>query len=404
MTRDDLFAKRRRLHLKPGRERAVRNRHPWIFDGAIRREEGPVDAALADLVAPDGVVVASGLYSADSQIRMRALTFGEELSADWLRGRIARAVAARSRVLVAGTTAARLINADGDGLSGLVVDRYADVLVVEIVCAGLETLGDLVTDAVVEAASSTAPVSRVVFNNDLPARKLEGLTREPRTVVLSGDAASEVEVLENGLRYVVEPGKGQKTGFFLDQRDNRLLARELARDRAVLNLFSYTGGFGVSAAAGGARSVEEVDVSAPAIATARRNHELNGSASELVCTVADAFDRVRALRGERRRFGLVVIDPPAFAKSRKDVERAARGYKDVILNGLHLVEPGGMLMAFSCSGHISPDLFQKIAFGAAIDARREASIVRRLGAGEDHPVSIHCPEGEYLKGLLLRVC
>jgi 23S rRNA (cytosine1962-C5)-methyltransferase len=278
------------------------------------------------------------------------------------------------------------------------------VLVIEIACAGLEKLGDLVTDAIVEAASSASPVSRVVFNNDIPARKLEGLTREPRTVVLSGgEASSEVEVLENGLRYVVEPGKGQKTGFFLDQRDNRFLARELARDRTVLNLFSYTGGFGVSAAAGGARSVEQVDVSAPAIDLARRNHDLNGSTCAITFTTADAFDRVRALRGEGRRFGLVVIDPPAFAKSRKDVERAARGYKDIILNGLHLVEPGGMLLAFSCSGHISTDLFQKIVFGAAIDARRDASIIRRLGAGEDHPVSIHCPEGEYLKGLLLRV-
>jgi 23S rRNA (cytosine1962-C5)-methyltransferase len=284
-----------------------------------------------------------------------------------------------------------------------VVDRYGEVLVMEIGCAGLEPLANFVADMIVAAASRVAPVSRVILNNDVPVRRKEGLSLEPRTIEVSGDAPPEVVVMENGLRYFVEPGKGQKTGFFLDQRDNRLVARELGRGRQVLNLFAYTGGFGVSAAAGGAASVEEVDVSAPAIAVARRNHELNGSSCELIFTTADVFDHVRVLRGAARRFGLVVVDPPAFAKSKKDLDRASRGYKDVIMNGLHLVEPGGALMAFSCSGHVSQDLFQKIVFGAAIDARREVSIVRRLGAGEDHPVSIYCPEGEYLKGLVLRV-
>lgn len=404
MSLDDIFSpsKRRRLYLRPGRERAVRNRHPWIFEGAILREEGERDAAIADLVA-DGAVVASGLYSIESQIRMRALTFGEALDAEWLRARIRQAVAARSSLLGAQTSAARLINSEGDGLSGLVVDRYGDVLVVEISSAGLEKLVDLVVDELVSSASAAGPVSRIVLNNDLPARKIEGLSLEPRTIEVSEGAAGEVVILENGLRFLVEPGKGQKTGFFLDQRDNRRLAREVGRDRPVLNLFGYTGGFGVNAAAGGARSVEEVDISSPAIATARRNHELNGSTCAVSFVTADAFAHVRALRGEGRRFGLVVIDPPAFAKSKKDVERAARGYKDIIMYGLHLVEPGGAMMVFSCSGHVSSDLFQKIVFGAAIDARREVAILRRLGAGEDHPVSIHCPEGEYLKGLLLRI-
>lgn len=395
-------SRRRRLHLKPGRERAVRNRHPWIFEGAIRREEGDPEAAIADLVAPDGSIVATGLYSGRSKIRLRALTFGEPLDEDWLRARIRQSVTDRAALLGETTTAVRLVNSEGDGLSGLVVDRYDDILVVEISSAGLEPFVDLVVDALLATVAPEKPVSRVVLNNDLPVRKLEGLSLEPRTIDVSAMPSDEVVVLENGLRFVLEPGKGQKTGFFLDQRDNRALARTLAENRSVLNLFAYTGGFGVNAAAGGATRVEEVDISSSAIETARRNHELNGSGCPVSFVTADAFDHVRALRGGEQ-FGLVIVDPPAFAKARKDVDRAARGYKDIIMNGLHLVEPGGLMMAFSCSGHVSADLFQKIVFGAAVDAGRDVAIVRRLGAGIDHPVSIYCPEGEYLKGLLLRV-
>ncbi len=402
---DDRFAQstRRRLHLKPGRERAVRNRHPWIFDGAILKEEGEPDAAVADLIGTDGTLAASGFYSRRSQIRMRALTFGETFDVAWLRSRIEGAIAARKTVIDERTSCARLINSEGDGLSGLVVDRYADVLVAEISSAGLEAVLDEVVGFVVDASSSFGPVSRVIFNNEIPARRLEGLSLEPRSIDVAGDAAREVIVLENGLRFFVTPGKGQKTGFFIDQRDNRRLAREIAAGRNVLNVFAYTGGFGVNAAAGGATTVEEVDISSRAIAVARRNHELNESTCEVTFTVGDAFARIRELGEAERRFGLVVVDPPAFAKSKKDVEHASRGYKDVIMNGLRLVEPGGMMMAFSCSGHVSADLFQKIVFGAAIDARREVSLLRRLGSGADHPVSIYCPEGEYLKGFLLAV-
>jgi 23S rRNA (cytosine1962-C5)-methyltransferase len=401
MESNDPFSpsQRRRLLLKPGRERAVRNRHPWIFEGAVRREEGNPDAAIADLVAPDGSLLASGFYSKQSQIRLRALTFGEPLERDGLRARVRRAVAARAALVNEDTTAVRLVNSEGDGLSGLVVDRYADTLVVEISCAGLDRIADEVIDELVAAAS---PVARVILSNDLPVRRLEGLSLESRTIDAGGGTAGEVVVLENGLRFVVAPGKGQKTGFFLDQRDNRLLARQLGAGRSVLNLFSFTGGFGVNAASGGATDVEEVDVSGPAMEMARRNHELNATRCPVSFVTADAFDRVRALRGERL-FGLVIVDPPAFAKSRKDIDRAARGYKDIIMNALHLVEPGGAVMAFSCSGHVSIDLFQKIVFGAALDARRDVAILRRLGAGADHPVSVNCPEGEYLKGFLLRV-
>jgi len=397
---------RKRLVLKQGRERAVANRHPWIFAGAIAKESGPADAAIADLVDGQGNLLASGFHSALSQIRLRALTFGEELTPELIASRITTAIARRAGILDDATNAARVVNAEGDDLSGLVIDRYDDLFVVEISNSGVEQIKPLIVD--------TIGAKRVFFKNDLPARKIEGLTLQNQVIPsVSEEAGGEgapgrpgssltlgmtATISESGLRFDIDPGEGQKTGFFLDQRENRRMARSLANGKRVLNLFSYSGAFGVYAAAGGATGITNVDVSDKAIALARRNHELNGFDGDFV--VADAFDWVRKTR---ERFDLVVCDPPAFAKSRADVDRAARGYKDINLHALRLVEPGGMLMTFSCSGHMSLDLFQKVIFAAALDARRRVSIVRRLTAGSDHPVSLYCPEGEYLKGFLLEV-
>lgn len=385
---NDLFAtsNRRRLTLKGGKEKVIANRHPWIFAGAIANESGPADAAVADLFDPRGNRVASGLYSPHSQIRLRAMVFGdEEFSEQVLRERITRAVHTRT------TPAARLINADGDDLSGLVVDRYDDVLVVEIANHGLEKLKPFITSFLRELLSPRL----IYFKNDLPVRKVEQLTSVPDSV---GEGEPKATFTENELRFEVDAAGGQKTGFFLDQRENRLTARALAPGRRVLNLFSYTGAFGVYAAAGGAASVTNVDISAPAIEQARRNHEINNVGADFV--VADAFQFVRQTS---LRFDAVVCDPPAFAKSRGDIDRAARGYKDVNLFALKLVERGGTMMTFSCSGHMSIDLFQKVIFAAALDAKRRVSIARRLTAAPDHPVSLYCPEGEYLKGFLLDV-
>lgn len=388
-------AQRRRLLLRTGRERVVSNRHPWIFAGAIAKESGPEDAAIADLVDAGGRVVASGFHSQTSQIRLRALTFGDEqLDAPLVRSRIRAAIARRRTIVADGTNAVRLIHAEGDDLSGLVVDRYGDVLVVEIASRGLEAIRPMVVDALREELAPRL----IWFKNDLPVRKLEQLTLEPEQ---SGEGSPAGEIREGGLRFRVDPSAGQKTGFFLDQRDNRALTRELANGLRVLNLFSYSGAFGVYASAGGAASVENVDISAPAIEVARTNHQLNGS--EAAFTVADAFGYVRAQAAARTKWDLVVCDPPAFAKSRGEVEKAARGYKDINLYAMRLVEAGGWLMTFSCSGHMSLDLFQKVIFSAAHDAGRRVSFVRRLTAGADHPVSLYCPEGEYLKGFLLRV-
>ncbi|HEX9162695.1 MAG TPA: class I SAM-dependent rRNA methyltransferase [Thermoanaerobaculia bacterium] len=386
---------RRRLVLKSGKERVIANRHPWIFEGAIAKESGPQDAAIADLVDPSGAPVASGLYSRHSQIRLRALTFGgDELSAGTIERRISAAIHRRDIILRDGTTAARLIHAEGDELSGLVVDRYGDMFVIEIANSGLEQLKDLIIATIEREARPRL----VFFKNDLPARRLEQLPTDSQSI---GEGEPITEISENGLRFLVDARQGQKTGFFLDQRENRALARTIASGRAVVNLFSYTGAFGVYAAAGGAANVENVDVSASAIELARRNHELNGTNATF--TVADAFQFVRERSSTNQHVDFLVCDPPAFARSRGEVERAARGYKDVNLFALKMIAPGGRLMTFSCSGHMSLDLFQKVIFAAALDAGRRVSFVKRLTAGPDHPVSIYAPEGEYLKGFLLEV-
>jgi len=388
------LAQRRRLVLKRGRERAVANRHPWIFGGAIAGESGADDAAVADLVDDRGNILASGFHSRHSQIRLRVMTFGEErFTSDVVRARVARAIARRAALLDDHTNAARLVNAEGDELSGLVIDRYDDVAVVEIANEGLDRVKSIVIDVL---RNEVRP--RVIyFKNDIPARKLEQLPIEPEIV---GDETPSTTILENGLRFRVDPAQGQKTGFFLDQRDNRALVRDCAGGRRVLNLFSYTGAFGVYAGAGGAAAIDNVDVSAPAIEGARENHRLNGQVDNIRFIVADAFSYVRSCTD---RYDLIVCDPPAFAKSRGEVERAARGYKDVNLFAMKLAEPGALMLTFSCSGHMSLDLFQKVIFSAALDAGRRISFVRRLTAGQDHPVSLYCPEGEYLKGFLLRV-
>ncbi|MEA2235514.1 MAG: rRNA (cytosine1962-C5)-methyltransferase, partial [Thermoanaerobaculia bacterium] len=289
------------------------------------------------------------------------------------------------------TNAYRLINAEGDELSGLIVDLYDDVAVIEIANAGVEQLRPLIIDCVRREIASRG----MWFKNDIAARKIEQLTMEPEWI---GEGESSTEIRENGLRFRVDPPSGQKTGFFLDQRENRALTRTLAAGRRVLNLFSYSGAFGVYAAAGGAASVENVDSSNGAIELARTNHSLNGF--DATFTVADAFDYVRKTTA---RYDLLICDPPAFAKSRGDIDRAARGYKDINLFAMKLLDPGAQMLTFSCSGHMSLDLFQKVIFSAAQDAGRRVSFVRRLAAAPDHPVSLFCPEGEYLKGFLLEV-
>jgi 23S rRNA (cytosine1962-C5)-methyltransferase len=379
----------RTLTLKHGKERVVAHRHPWIFAGAVQTERGPEDAPLGDLLDAGGKRVASGFYSRSSQIRLRALTFGDEaVTPELIASRLTSAIARRAAIFDGTTNAARLVHAEGDDLSSIVIDRFDDVLVVEIANRGAEHFKPLLIETLQRELAPRA----IFFKNDIPARKLEGLTTENEAIDV------HTTILESGLKFHVDPAEGQKTGFFLDQRENRRLARTLAGGRRMLNLFSYSGAFGVYGAAGGATSVTNVDISARAIETARENAALNGFEGEHL--VADAFQYVRTRHDP---FDLLICDPPAFAKSRNEVERAARGYKDVNLFAMRLLSPGGLMMTFSCSGHMSLDLFQKVIFAAALDAGRRVSFVRRLTAGPDHPVSLYCPEGEYLKGFLLEV-
>jgi 23S rRNA (cytosine1962-C5)-methyltransferase len=379
----------RTLTLKPGKERVVANKHPWIFAGAVQTERGPEDAPVGDLVDGQGKRIASGFYSRSSQIRLRALTFGEEtVTPELIASRLSNAIARRRAIFDETTNAARLVHAEGDDLSSIIIDCFDDVVVVEIANRGAEHFKPLI----IETLQRELAPRLIFFKNDIPARKLEGLPTENEAV----DATTTI--LESGLKFHVDPAEGQKTGFFLDQRENRRLARTLAGGKRVLNLFSYSGAFGVYAAAGGATSFTDVDISARAIETARENAALNGFTGEHL--VADAFQYVRT---RHEPFDLLICDPPAFAKSRNEVERAARGYKDVNLFAMRLMSPGGLMMTFSCSGHMSLDLFQKVIFAAALDAGRRVAIVRRLTAGPDHPVSLYCPEGEYLKGFLLEV-
>jgi 23S rRNA (cytosine1962-C5)-methyltransferase len=407
----------RTLTLKRGKERVAAHRHPWIFEGAIHSERGPEETPIADLVDGEGKRIASGFYSRSSQIRLRALAFGDEaVTPELIAARISSAIARRRPIFDETTNAARLVHAEGDDLSSVVIDRFHDVIVVEIANRGAEHFKPLI----VETLRRELAPRLIFFKNDIPARKLEGLSTENAlchpepaergegppsqerrgsfAVSAAQDDSSSTQILESGLKFHVDPAEGQKTGFFLDQRENRRLARSLAGGKRVLNLFSYSGAFGVYAAAGGATSFTNVDVSARAIETARENASLNGFEGDHI--VADAFQYVRTRHDP---FDLLICDPPAFAKSRGEVDRAARGYKDVNLFAMRLVAPGGLMMTFSCSGHMSLDLFQKVIFAAALDAGRRVSFVRRLTAGPDHPVSLYCPEGEYLKGFLLEV-
>ena len=387
--------------LARGREAASRRRHPWIFSGSVEKgataPAGPVEIRDAA-----GAFVGRGFSSPTSPIVARIWTFEDHpLDATLVAARLEAAIALRRIVVPAETDGYRLVNAEGDFLPGLVVDRYGGVLSVQATTEGTERARDLWLPAL----AARFPGATIVQRNDLSSRKGEGLPLEDE-VLLGGPVPARAAFREHGLSFVAELAGGQKTGFFLDQRENRHLVRGLAAGRRVLNLFSYSGAFGVAALAGGATRVVHVDVSRPALDLARENHRANGqrvdepdAPAATVC--ADVFEDLRARAATGETWDLIVTDPPAFAKRRGDVDRACRGYKDVNRLAFKLLAPGGFLLACSCSGPVDADLFQKVLFSAALDAGCEARLLEKRGAGPDHPVSIDCPEGEYLKAFLL---
>jgi 23S rRNA (cytosine1962-C5)-methyltransferase len=391
---------RPRVHdvvLLPGRDRSLRRRHPWVLSGAIARVDGAPDpGAWVRVVSAEGEPLGCGHWSPASQIRVRLLAFGKETAGDELVAeRIARAVARRAAdPLLADTDAVRLVNAEGDGLPGLVADRYADLVVVRLATAGMDARRALVADALRRATGAAAGFERP----DAAAARREGMAAHQGPLWGAAPAAA-VAVTERGRRYHVDAVAGQKTGFYLDQRDARDLAERLARGRRVLDLFAYTGGFAVAAARGGAAGLTVVDSSAEALAGARRNLEPWAASLPLRLERDDAF---RFVRRDDGRYDLLVVDPPPLARRAGDVERAARAYKDALLGALRLAAPDALLLAFSCSHHVGPALFRKIAFGASLDAGRPLAVLAELGTPSDHPVALDHPEGRYLTGLLLR--
>ncbi|MFZ5523150.1 MAG: class I SAM-dependent rRNA methyltransferase [Pseudomonadota bacterium] len=392
----------KKIVLKTGKEKSLLRRHPWIFSGAIQRVDGAPDSGdTVQVSAADGRFLVHAAYNPQSKISARVWSWDEkeQIDAAFFRKKIAVAIAARSESGFArGSNSMRLIHAESDGLPGLIVDRYGDVLVMQIGSAGAERWRDVIAGILQELCKPACIYER----SDSDSRKLEGL--ELRNGVLRGSLPDNVEVIEHGLHFKVDVAAGQKTGFYLDQRDNRALTETLAADRDVLNCFCYTGGFSLYALRGGAKSVLSIDASADALRIAEENvtrNSLDSSRAEWQC--ADVFVALRTLRDQGRKFDLIILDPPKFAPTAAFAEKAARGYKDINLLGFKLLRPGGLLCTYSCSGGISADLFQKIIAGAALDAGVDAQIVHHLHASADHPVLLSFPEGAYLKGLVLRV-
>jgi len=387
------------LILKPKRERSLLRRHPWIFSGAINHVNGnPASGETVDLISFNGDFLAKAAYSPQSQIRARVWRFEDKLvDADFFRGRIRSAIRMRDSLsLASGTNALRLIHAESDGLPGLIVDRYGEVLVLGSLTAGSEYWKENLADILLEETGLSAIYER----SDADVRELEGL--EPVRGSLRGSSPdSQITILENDLNFRVNLLEGHKTGFYLDQRANRLRVRDLAGGREVLDCFSYSGGFTVNALSGGAKSVVAVDASAEALALAKLNLEANEmSLDEATLLEGDVFQVLRKFRDAVRTFDMIVLDPPKFAPTASQVKRASRGYKDINLLAFKLLRPGGILVTFSCSGGVDAALFQKIVASAALDAGVDARIVETLSQGSDHPVALNFPEGAYLKGLV----
>ena len=392
------------ITLRSGKERSLLRRHPWVFEGSVAG--GKADPGETVRVqAHDGTFLAWASYSPQSMIRLRAWSFVEDerIDAAFFERRIAQAVGIRARLPIA-SDAMRLIHGEADGLPGLIVDRYGDTLCAQFLSVGAERWKATLTEQLLRATRLASLYER----SDASVRKLEGL--EPRTGWLrpvdpGSDGSTELTIREHDWRLTVDIATGHKTGFYLDQRDNRHLFAKTVRHfgfQRVLNCYCYTGGFSVAALAGGAREVTSVDSSAPALARASAHVALNGFDPARHTTLdADVNQTLRKLLAEGRRFDAIVLDPPKFAPTAAHAERAARAYKDINRLAFLLLEPGGALFTFSCSGGISPDLFHKIVAGAGLDAGVDGLVYARLAAAPDHPMTVTFPEGDYLKGLVV---
>ena len=395
----------KRVVLNPKRDYATVHRHPWIFSGAIRTVEGdPAPGETVAVANAKGEILGWGSYSPASQIRVRMLSFDASHApdAEFVTGLVAASIGRRADFWVNGyTNAFRLVHGESDGLPGVVADWYDGWVVVQLASAGAVFWQDVLAQALM----SFVPGCRGVYSrSDVDSRAREGLPAENATGLLAGEEPPElIEIHEGGIRYLVDVRHGHKTGFYLDQRDARAIVGALANGTETLNCFAYTGGFGLAARAAGALAVTQLDISSAALALAKRNEALDhlcGTKMEYV--EADVFKQLRLYRDQGRQFDLIVLDPPKFADTKGQLMRATRGYKDINLLAMKLLRPNGVLATFSCSGAVSPELFETVCREAAFDAKRSFQIVARTRQAADHPVGLFFPEGLYLKGLVLR--
>jgi len=387
----------KKVTIRAGRERSLVKRHPWVFESSVARG-GADSGETVRVESTEGEFLCWAAFSPQSQIRLRAWSFdeAERIDAAFFRRRIAQAIAMRARLAIA-SDAVRLIHGEADGLPGLIVDRYVDTLVAQFTSAGVERWKAQIADALLAATGLT----RLYERSDAQAREWEGLPVQ--TGWLRGEGATALTIREHEWQLTLDVAEGHKTGYYLDQRDSRRRFADAVRQygcRSVLNAFSYTGGFSVAALAGGAAEVVSVDSSGPALERAKAHVALNGfEPARHQAWDADVNATLRQCLKDGRRFDAIVLDPPKFAPTAAHAERAARAYKDINRLAFMLLNDGGLLYTFSCSGGISPDLFHKIVAGAGLDAGVDGYIVERLSAAADHPQTVRFPEGDYLKGL-----
>ena len=389
--------------LKKTADSFIKRKHPWIFSGALEKVDGnPSKGETVQIFTSEKKLVGLGSFSPSSQIRVRVWTFNPEEKIDeaFFRGKIDQAKSLREKILnVSTTNAYRIINSESDGLPGLIIDRYGEYIVCQFLSSGVEFFKEVITDILNDMFKPKGIYER----SNVDVREKEGLKSAIGS--LRGTEPEDlVEILENGFKFLVDIKEGHKTGFYLDQRDNRKLVSAFAKEKTVLNCFSYTGGFSVYALTSGAEKVTQVETSVSALDLSLRNFELNNLNSSSVENINDdVFTVLRKFRDERKTFDLIILDPPKFAESASQIQKASRGYKDINLLAIKLLNPGGILFTFSCSGHVSQELFQKIVSDAALDSGRQVKIIKWLTQSSDHPVLTNFPEGFYLKGLVCSV-
>ncbi|MGK5094354.1 class I SAM-dependent methyltransferase [Deltaproteobacteria bacterium TL4] len=391
------------LKLKPGKEKSLRRHHPWVFSGALAsfsEKMAPLGETV-EIQSTDGQFMARGAFSPHSQISVRIWTFDpkELINAEFFHSRLHTSIQRRKPLLASqSTTALRLVNAESDGLPGLIVDQYGEFLVIQCLSAGIEFW----KREIVDQLNQLLPNSGIYERSDAEVRLKEGLPTV-KGVLWGKTPPPLVEIQENSRTFLVDLLNGHKTGFYLDQRENRKHLLPYVSQAEVLNCFAYSGGFGIYALTGGAKHLTNIEISQPTLQLLEENMALNHIDKSLVANEqADVFEILRHYRNQGRQFDMIILDPPKFADSRNQMPKALRGYKDINWLAFRLLRPGGILFTFSCSGLLEPPLFQKIVADAALDAKREAQILQRLEQATDHPTSLNFPEGSYLKGLICR--